>query len=234
MNIKETNDYETMSQKAVDILIETIQHKRDAYICLATGSSPSRMYELFVHEVNTNHLDISQVTFVKLDEWYGVHPHASCTCSSYIKEHLLDKLHQQPKQYIEFKSDTDNVDDELLQVECALHEHPIDLMVLGLGMDGHLGLNEPNEHLTRTCHKALLHPKTKTHDMLKGYDVAYGMTLGMGAIFASKHVIMLVCGTNKEDAYKAFMSQDITTQVPASLLWLHPNCVSIIDDSQFH
>lgn len=233
MHIINTQNYEEMSQKGADILLETIRTKNDAIICLATGSSPKRMYELFVDTINKERIDLTHITFVKLDEWYGGDPDYIVTCSAFLKENLLDKLYMQPGSFIEFDGETDDLDTELHRVEAFLNEHPIDVMVLGLGMDGHLGLNEPNESLTTGCHFAKLHEKTANHDMVKGHTPKGGITIGMKGIFDSGTVLMLVTGEKKEDAYEAFMSQRITTQVPSSLLWLHKNCITLIDKEQF-
>lgn len=233
MKLIKSDNYECMSLQGKQVLIDTITNKKDAIICLATGSSPKRMYELFVQEINEKKIDISEVTFVKLDEWYGVAPEEACTCTHFIKENLLDKLYMQPKQVIEFISNTKDIPAELNKVDNFLRNHPVDVMILGLGMNGHLGLNEPDEYLTYPCYQAKLNEKTKTHEMAKDYVLESGLTIGLEGIFSAKTVLMLVCGTRKEEAYKQFMSQKITTSTPASLLWLHQNCITIIDSEQF-
>ncbi|MEG0526416.1 MAG: 6-phosphogluconolactonase [Longicatena sp.] len=233
MQIIHSDTYEQMSIQGCDLLLDTIQKKNDAVICLATGSTPKRMYELLVHKINEQRIDLTNVTFVKLDEWYGLEPDHPSTCHTFIKQHLLDKLYMKPKCLIEFTSNAVDVTQELIKVETYLKEHPIDVMILGLGMNAHLGLNEPSQQLTLGCHQVMLNSKTKTHDMIKGEHVESGMTIGMDGIFKSKQVLMLVSGSSKEDAYKDFMSGTITTQVPASMLWLHTNCVCLVDTSQF-
>ena len=231
MKLIHTENYEAMSKEAADLLLDTLRKKPDAVICLATGSSPARMYELVCEAVNKERIDLSEITFVKLDEWYGVEPQAACTCTTFIKEHLLDQLYMQPKAVVEFVSDAADIKQELDRMDAFLSEHPIDVMILGLGMNGHLGLNEPADFLTLNAHYAELDEKTKTHDMVKGFDPKGGLTIGLQGIFTSRQILMLVCGERKEAAYQAFMSQRITTATPASLLWLHPNCVTLVDDT---
>lgn len=231
MKLIHTENYEAMSRKAAELLLDTLRKKADAVICLATGSSPARMYELVCETVNRERIDLSEITFVKLDEWYGVEPQDACTCTTFIKKHLLDKLYMQPKAVMEFVSNAADINQELDRMDAFLLEHPIDVMILGLGMNGHLGLNEPADALTLKAHYAELDEKTKTHDMVKGYVPKGGLTIGLQGIFTSKQIIMLVCGNRKEAAYQAFISQKISTSTPASLLWLHPNCVTLIDDT---
>ena len=87
------------------------------------------------------------------------------------------------------------------------------------------------EIIYRVIIQKMLDEKTKTHDMVKGYAPKGGLTIGLQGIFTAKQIIMLVCGERKEEAYQAFMSQRISTSTPASLLWLHPNCVTLVDDT---
>ena len=231
MKLIHTENYERMSQKGAELLLNTLRNKKDAVICLATGSSPEGMYEIVCEAVNRERIDLSQVTFVKLDEWYGVKPDDACTCTTFLKKHLFEKLYMQPKEVIEFVSNAPDIQQELEKMDMFLTEHPIDVMILGLGMNGHLGLNEPADSLVLNAHFAELDEKTKTHDMVKGYVPKGGLTIGLQGIFTAKQIIMLVCGERKEAAYQAFMSQRISTSTPASLLWLHPNCVTLVDDT---
>lgn len=233
MNIISATTYEDMSQQGAKLLIDTIKHKKDAIICLATGSSPKRMYEIFVEEVNKEQIDLSEVTFLKLDEWCDIQKEDTCSCAYFLQKNLFDKLAMPFKNYIQFDPEAEDLTQELAKVDTFLETHPIDLMILGLGMNGHLGLNEPANELTLPCHLTKLNETTKTHDMTKGFTLTRGMTIGMKGIFDSKQILMLVCGERKEAAYDAFLSRKITTQTPSSFLWLHPNCVTIIDKSQF-
>ena len=215
------------------MLIDILKQKKDATICFATGGSPKRMYEIFVERVNKQSIDISETTFVKLDEWYGIEETNENTCSTFLKKYLLDTLHTSPKQVISFNTQPKDEIKEIEKVQTFLAHNPIDFMILGLGMNGHLGLNEPSENLTLPCHKAKLHETTKTHDMASGNVLEYGFTLGMQAIFEAKQVIILVSGNKKEEAFRKFMSQEISTHTPASFLWLHQNCTALIDKEKF-
>lgn len=228
MLITQAKHYEELSQLAVTKLLDVIHQTPHPVICLATGASCQRMYELFVQIVNEQQIDISHVTFVKLDEWVGVPSDDPCTCSYYLQTNIFQQLHQPYQELVEMKSDTEHIEEELQKMDAFLQQHPLDLMILGLGMDGHLGLNEPSDALHYGCHKIALHEVTKTHTMLQGKQVNYGMSIGMQGIFEAKQILMLVCGERKEEAYQGFMSKQITTQLPASFLWLHPNCDTIV------
>lgn len=233
MNVINAKNYEEMSLKGCDILLDTVRNNPNASICLASGGSPKRMYELFAEAVNKENIDISNVTFVKLDDWYDVNINHACTSYTFIQENLLSKLNCQPKQFISLQTEGDDFQKDCDRVQAYLDENPLDVMILGLGMNGHLGLNEPNEALTLDTHIAMLHEKTKTHDMAEGTPLTRGITIGLKGIFKAKSVLMLVCGSRKEEAFENFMSRKITTSTPASLLWLHHNCNTIIDREKF-
>lgn len=233
MKIKRAKNYEEMSQLGANILLNTVKTNPNARICLATGGSPERMYEIFAETVNKENIDLSNVTFVKLDEWYDVEEYAPCTCNLFIKEKLLDKLNCKPKEMISFQTKGDDFLEDCERIQSYLNENPLDVMILGLGMNGHLGLNEPADSLILDAHLTNLSEITKTHDMTSGISLTRGITIGLKSIFESKHILMLISGNKKEDAYARFMSREISTQTPASLLWLHQNCTTIIDTEKF-
>lgn len=233
MKIIDAKDYDEMSKLGANILIETIEKKKNASICLSTGGSPKKMYAYFVDEINKRKLDISNVTFVKLDEWYGVEETQPFTCTTFIKENIIDKLHMKAKAFISLPTKCDNPQFSCAKLQSYLDENPIDVMILGLGMNGHLGLNEPSTHLTLDTHQATLSDITKTHDMAIGKPLRSGLTIGLKSIFEAKQVLMLVCGNKKDEAFQQLMSKKISTSTPASLLWLHQNCTTIIDRNKF-
>ena len=233
MNILDALNYEEMSQMGAKVLLDTVCKKPNASICIATGGSPERMYEIFVETVNKEKIDISNVTFVKLDEWYDAEEYDSFTCNAFIKKHLLDKLDVQPKQVIAFQTKGEDYQEDLNRVQAYLDENPLDVMILGLGMNGHLGFNEPASELSLDAHMTPLSAITQTHEMAEGKVLTRGVTIGMKGIFDANQVLMLVTGGRKDDAYAYFMSRKVSTQVPASFLWLHPNCLTIIDREKF-
>lgn len=233
MKMNYVENYEVMSRQGADMMIEVILKKADANICLATGGSPLRMYEIFVEEVKKQGIDVSNVVFTKLDDWCGLSKEDEETCEYFIWKHVLGPLDICPSQFISFHLAEKDVEKEAKRVQLELKNRPLDLCILGLGMNGHLGLNEPAEYLLPYAHVSALNEKTKTHSMLKGKHVEFGITLGMSELMQAKQILMLVSGAKKAEAYEALMSQKITSQVPASYLWMHSNCWMLIDQEYF-
>uniref|UniRef100_UPI0035937362 6-phosphogluconolactonase n=1 Tax=Pricia sp. TaxID=2268138 RepID=UPI0035937362 len=110
---------------------------------------------------------------------------------------------------------------------------PIDICILGLGKNGHIGFNEPAKTLTPFCHVAKLSEKSLQHSMANTMKPkpAYGLTLGMADILRSKKIILLLTGSDKQDIIFKLLSKEITTQLPASFLWLHHDVSCFIDSN---
>ena len=169
---------------------------------------------------------------IKLDEWGGIPIDNPATCESFLQTHLIKPLQIHDSRYIGFDSNPQDPDAECKKVKDRLEqEGPIDLCILGIGMNGHLALNEPADFLSPHCHVTKLSDTSLEHPMvLKMRDIpTFGLTLGMADILKSKLILMLIHGPHKRNIAKQFLSQEITNLVPASFLWLHPNAVCLIE-----
>lgn len=110
---------------------------------------------------------------------------------------------------------------------------PIDLCILGLGKNGHIAFNEPGDTLHPYCHVAQLSPESMQHTMAQTMQTqpTYGLTLGMADILSAKKIILLITGSNKKSAIEKLLQSNLTTHLPASLLWLHPDVDCLIDEN---
>lgn len=231
MKIIKYKNYEEMSEASSKLMVETIQKNSHANLCLASGGSPELTYKKFVEKARE--MDVSQIIITKLDEWCGIASDSPLACEHYLHELVLNPLHITNTQYISFLPSTNNVVNECQKVQFALQKHPIDLCVLGLGKNGHLGLNEPNVYLQPHAHQATLSTITKHHAMIEGSTLTMGMTIGMAEIMASKKIVLQVSGDGKTEIFQQFLSKKIDTQLPATFLWLHPNVEVHVRCDQF-
>ncbi len=225
-----SKDYNSLSAEAAQVLINCVKNKPDALICIATGSSPTGAYEIFAKTVQEENIDVSKLRIVKLDEWLGVPPTDSSTCESYIIENIIKPLNIDKERYIGFVSDAKDPLEECKRIDDFLDKSgPIDLCVLGLGKNGHLGLNEPAEYLSPYSHAINLDEKTKTHSMLNKTEqtVTRGITLGLAQLLASKQILFLVAGPEKAEVFEQFKKGKVSTYLPATMLWLHSNTTCI-------
>jgi galactosamine-6-phosphate isomerase len=227
-------DYEEMSRRAAARVIAAATAKSDFLLCAPTGNSPAGLYQELIRE-GARHPDLLRsLRVVKLDEWLGVPPSEPATCEHYLQSRLVGPLEIAAERYLSFDSQTKDPERECARVSAALERQgPIDVCILGLGRNGHVGLNEPASKLQPHCHVAKLSAETLGHTMMSGLEAkpAFGLSLGMGDILASRKILLLVTGEGKERAIARFLEATVTTDLPASFLWLHQDVEVLLDDS---
>jgi len=218
-------DYEAMSQAASGCIAAEIQRQPDALICLASGASPARTYELLAERGRTEPQLFNRIRVITLDEWVGLTVDDPASCATYVREKLVKPLQIGPDRFFAWKSQPADPQAECRHVADWLAANgPISLCILGLGTNGHLGFNEPADELQAGPHLAELSEASLTHAMLgqTGREARFGLTLGMTDILCSRKVILLVSGPRKAEQMRRLFTQRISTHFPASLLWLHP------------
>ena len=153
------------------------------------------------------------------------------TCESFLQQHIVQPLGLRDDQLISFQSE--NIDEKECKriTDLIAQRGGLDLCLLGLGKNGHLGLNEPGGSLEPFCHISHLDAQTRRHEMLKtaNHDVKSGITLGLKDILNAREVLLLVTGEGKQDATERFLTAKVSTAIPASFLWLHSNFICLIN-----
>lgn len=217
-------DDETMSAAAAARLAEELRANPSALVCLATGASPKRTYELLTARAQTERQLFARARWMKLDEWGGLAMDDPASCETFLRDAILDPLEVPPERYCGWKSQPADAQAECRAIAAWLaHNGPIDLHVLGLGENGHLGFNEPALELCREPHVAALTRESLSHAMLgksRG-RVAYGLTLGMDDILGSGRILLLVTGRHKAQQLRRLVTGEISPLFPASLLRQH-------------
>ena len=232
MKIDICDTYGELSHRAKDIIVHEIEKNKDLLLCTATGGSPTETYNLLVKEYEKQPALFDKLRVFKLDEWGGISMDHSATCESYLQDHLVQPLHIPTSRYIGFNSNPADPLQECMDIQEKLDlEGPIDLCILGLGMNGHLAFNEPAGFLQPTCHLAELSVMSLQHPMASEMYLkpSFGLTLGMADILHSKMILILINGHRKKTIGSKFLSKKITSSVPASFLWLHPNVICLIE-----
>ncbi len=224
MRIHYCSGYEEMSRLAYETIVSGLQKNPDQLMCAATGNSPIGVYEKLERAYEDDPDLFVRLRIIKLDEWGGTSPKELSSCETFIHQKILSPLHISKDRYISFKSNPVSPEKECGRMrDQMLKKGPIDLCVLGLGKNGHIGFNEPADALTPHCHIARLSKESLQHQMTKtmGDKPTYGLTLGMADILRSKKIILLVTGSNKKNVIEKLLSKRIDTYLPASFLWLH-------------
>lgn len=236
MNIIRAKDYNDMSQKAAAVLAAQIITKPDCVLGLATGSSPIGTYAQLVSWYEKGFLDFSKVTSVNLDEYKGLSGDNDQSYRYFMDRHLFSKVNIRRERT--FVPDGTEADSEKA---CRAHEQTIadvggiDLQLLGIGHNGHIGFNEPADTFTAETHCVDLAETTiqaNRRFFASADDVPrQAYTMGIRAIMQAKKVLLVVSGADKAKAVKDAFFGPITPQVPASILQLHRDVTLVADEA---
>lgn len=232
MKIYYCSTYEDMSQLCGDSIISDLKEKNGQFICAATGNSPKGTYAKLANTYQDDPGIFEKLRVIKLDEWGGISSNETTSCENFIQEKIIRPLKISGNRYISFERNPASPEKECERMHKEIQNNgPIDICILGLGKNGHIGFNEPANELTPFCHVARLSQESLQHQMVKTMKnlPAYGLTLGMADILQSKKIILLLTGSNKKSVIDKLLTKKITTHLPASFLWLHRNVECYID-----
>jgi galactosamine-6-phosphate isomerase len=236
LNVVRCATYEELSERAAALVTAEIARRPGLLLCAATGHSPAGLYAGLAREAAGNRERFAALRVVKLDEWGGLGAGDAGSSEAYLRRRLLEPLGVTPDRYLALAGDAADPAAECERVRGELERRgPIDLCILGLGVNGHLGFNEPNTTLIPQCHIAALSPESRRHAMARSMaePPAFGLTLGLREILASRRVLLLVTGPGKAPAITALLSGAVTTRLPASFLWLHRHVDCLMDATAF-
>lgn len=231
MKIEYVETYNGLSCRAKNIIVSEIINKPGLLLCAATGGSPTGTYRLLANEFQEKPELFDKLKIIKLDEWGGIPMNHPSTCETYLQNHLIQPLQISDDRYAGFLSSPENPEQECLRIQNLIKKTgPIDFCILGLGINGHIALNEPGEFLYPHCHVANLSEKTLKHQMVIGMNKnpEYGLTLGMADILQSKKILLLIQGSNKAEIARKLFAKQISGFLPASFLWLHPDVTCLV------
>lgn len=232
MDFRVCESYETMSAEAAGVIAGCLREQPNLLLGVATGATPTQAYALLTARAREEPGLAREARLIAIDEWGGLPPGDESTCDAYVRTHVLEPLEVCDARYTRFSAETDDPERECRRVREWLVEHgPIDLCLLGLGTNGHLALVEPAPELQRGAHVATLSDASLGHTMLAGAasPPAFGLTLGIDELLASRRVLLLVSGAHKRPQLARLLNGPISTSFPASLLWLHGHTTVICD-----
>lgn len=235
LNYFVTADHEAMSKQTAELIIKTLQKKTTGLYCFAGGDTPVRTLELLVEAHQQKKIDLSQAFYIELDEWVGLDPADSGSCRAYLERHLWEPAGVPVSQRHVFDPLADDLSVECQKADSFIIEHGgLTLSLLGVGVNGHLGFNEPGTSFASDSHVIDLDAVTQTvgQKYFTG-DVKrdQGITLGIGQLLASEELLVIASGATKKDAIKTVLSGDVTEDWPVTSIWKHNNPHLIVDRS---
>ena len=226
MKIFVANDYAKMSKQAADDVINMMRSRSQPVICAASGHSPEGLYREIIDRVRKKQLSVDNWLFLGLDEWVGMNAVDEGSCRHHLDLELLSPLQVPDERICFFDGRAEDLEAECERIEKFISEHGgIDVAVLGLGMNGHIGMNEPGVSVDMRSHVIDLHPITKTVGQKyfkEEKELAKGITLGMATLLEANNLIVVVSGTQKAEITHEMIEGKVSENVPATLLRNHP------------
>lgn len=236
MKIYQAKNYQEMSRKAANIISAQIIMKPDAVLGLATGSTPIGTYQQLIDWYKKGDLDFSEIRSVNLDEYKGLSADNDQSYAYFMRTNLFDSVN--------IKKENTHIPNGLVEdpdLECARYNAiirdlgGIDLQLLGLGGNGHIGFNEPGASYEKETHCVKLTENTiqaNSRFFEKMEDVpCYAYTMGIKNIMQARRILLIASGENKAEALYRSLFGPITPAVPASILQLHNNVTIVADEA---
>lgn len=234
MKLVMVDSYKELSKVAAYEFAKVIKEKPDVVLGLATGGSPVGMYKELIRMYENKELDFSKVTTVNLDEYIGLNPEHEQSYRYFMNKNLFNHININME-----KTFVPNGLAKNLEVECKEYDKKImelggiDIQLLGVGNNGHIAFNEPDDALYSETHIISLTENTikanaRFFDNMD--DVPkQAITMGVGGIMKAKKIILIASGSNKAEAIKGLLSGKVTTENPASMLQMHRDVTVIVD-----
>lgn len=235
MKIIITKNYKTLSTLAASLVIKQIKKKKSSIFGLPTGHTPQGLYQELTNIYNNKQISFKFVKTFNLDEYVGIRAKDSRSYHSYMQKNFFNKIDIKKTNIYLPNEEADDLKKECANYEKLIKKFPIDLLILGIGHDGHIGFNEPGSKFSS---------KTRTINLLattKASNAKYfggqkkvptqAITMGLSTIMKAKKIILLVSGNDKANIIKKALKEKITQKIPASILQKHPDATIILDET---
>ena len=231
-------NYEEMSEKAANLVASQITLKPDCVLGLATGSTPICLYQQLIKRYQDGTVDFSQVTTFNLDEYYPIRKDNPQSYAYFMRKNLFDHINIPPENTHIPNGETDDPYEECASYESAIARFGgIDLQILGIGQNGHIGFNEPDHCLNSYTHlteltESTLQANARFFDETEQMPTK-ALTMGITTILKAKKIVLLANGASKNRVVSALLNEEINTSIPATMLKTHPDVVLICDRDAF-
>lgn len=226
------SDFESMSKYGFELIKEAVVQKPNLLFCVASGGSPSGTYAKLAYFKSQHPNFGSDMRVIKLDEWGGLEVNSPFTSELDVQRKFVQPMGISPERYWSLDPYTQDPEQECAAMEQVLErEGPLDICILGIGVNGHIALNEPGEEHQLPFHVCQLAESTLANGMLKTlrHPPKFGMTIGMRGILQSRLIVLFVSGSGKKEAFEQLKREQVSPLFPASFLWLHPNVQVLVD-----
>ena len=234
MRIVLSDTYRDMSRKAAYIVASQIILNPRSVLGFATGETPLGLYRMLISMYWAGDLDFSGITTFNLDEYYGLSEESPYSYRFYMKKNLFQHINIREDQWHIPRGTAENVEEECRRYDRAIEKAGgIDLQILGLGVDGHIGFNEPDEKFEGGTHLVELQESTlkaNARFFPSPEEVPrFALSMGIKTIMKAKKILLLASGASKADVIYEALQGEVIPEQPASRLQLHPDVTCILD-----
>ncbi len=231
-------NYEEMSKKAAQIMAEQIKNKPNSVLGLATGSTPTGTYKELIEMNKKGEISFKDIISYNLDEYYPISPNNDQSYRYFMNENLFNHVNIKMENTHLLNGEAQDAEAECKAYDEAIkNAGGIDIQVLGIGRNGHIAFNEPDEALIAPTHKTGLTQDTieaNSRFFESADDVPrHALTMGMASILGAKKIILLANGASKKEAIKDLLSDEIKTSNPSTFLKLHPDVTILCDEESY-
>ncbi|MBQ7307182.1 MAG: glucosamine-6-phosphate deaminase [Clostridia bacterium] len=231
MKYIEVETYDKLSEIAKELVKYEINKNPNLVLGLATGSSPVGLYKKLIESFKNNELSFKNVKTFNLDEYCNLEKSDNQSYRYFMEENLFKHIDINSSNINFLNGICNDFEWECARYDKLLENTPIDLQILGIGVNGHIAFNEPDSHFTKGTHLVNLTEDTINANSRffesKDQVPTQALSMGIRNIFNAKKIILLANGENKKDAVEKMLKGNITPYLPASILQLHPDCTVI-------
>jgi len=223
-----------MSRAAADLVIEQIKSKPGSLLCFPSGDSPAGMFKYLVADAHEGKVDFSKCYFVGLDEWVGMGKEDEGSCTNFLFEHFFTPMGIKPDKMLFFDARSADLDSACKTMDDFIKLHGrLDIMLVGIGMNGHIGLNEPGTAFNLYAHHSPLAPVTISVGQKyfkQQTTLTEGITLGLKHLKEAKIPMLIASGVKKAGIIAQALEGEVTDQLPASIFQTLRSAIVILDE----
>jgi glucosamine-6-phosphate isomerase len=233
MQIKKYKNLEKLSEAVADFIIAIVKAKPNATMVLTSGDTPKMAYQLIAQKATAK--DFEKVKIIGLDEWVGVPPASEGSCKYIVYENLLKPLNISEENYTFFDSMSNDLFAECKRVDKLIFDSGgLDFILVGIGLNGHLGLNEPGSSFDAYCQVTQLEEMTISTGQKyfsSQTPLSQGITVGIKQLLEAKTAMIIANGSRKADIINKTINDPISENLPSTALRLHQNGLLLIDEA---
>ncbi len=226
------NNAEEIGKAVANLIVEQVNEKPDSVLGFATGASPVPTYKSLIKAYNKGKVSFKDITTFNLVEYCDLPKEDKNSYYTFMHENLFNHIDVKEENVNFLNGNAEDTDAECMRYDDLLTENKIDIQLLGVGRNGHIGFNEPSNKFTKGSFKVRLSQSTIDANSVyfdENPMPNYALTMGTVSIMKSKQIILIATGRSKSDAIYGLVNGDISPSCPASVLQLHPNVHIFLD-----